>query len=95
MFYEKTVDSFTKLMREVALLDSDAGVRIVGLSDGVPCFVFLSRTPNGYAAMVYEIKVGKEKSPGRRLESREFGTRTELRRFLERFTGDKVQAFVY
>jgi hypothetical protein len=95
LFYEKKIESFSNLMKEVRLLDSDAGIRIDGRRGGLPSFVFISRTPDGYAALVYEIRGGKRRFPGRRLESREFRTTTELRTFLGEVTGKAVRAFVY
>jgi hypothetical protein len=59
LFFEKTVNSFPKLMEEVDLLDLDSGIRTFGDLDGKKKrqFVFITRSPHdSYTLMVYGVK---------------------------------------
>jgi hypothetical protein len=59
LFFEKTVNSFPKLMQEVDLLDLDSGIRTFGDLDGEKKrqFVFITRSPHdSYTLMVYGVK---------------------------------------
>jgi hypothetical protein len=60
LFFEKTVNSFPKLMEEVDLLDLDSGIRTFGDLDGkkrMRQFVFITRSPHeSYTLMVYGMR---------------------------------------
>jgi hypothetical protein len=60
LFFEKTVNSFPKLMDEVDLLDLDSGIRTFGDLDRRKKrrqFVFITRSPHdSYTLMVYGVK---------------------------------------
>ena len=58
MLFEKSVNSFSKLLKEVDLLDLDSGIRTFGDYDGKKGqFVFVTRSANdAYTLMVFEKK---------------------------------------
>jgi len=97
-FFEKSVDSFPRLMKEVDLLDLDSGIRTFGDYEGKKKqFVFVTRSPNeGYVLMVYAKKKGAGTPvPGTRLLVKEFRTRQELGEFMKSTLSRPVRAFVY
>ena len=96
MFYEKTVNSFPRLMQEADLLDLDGGIRSHVTYDGRKSLVFVTRSPNGFTLMVYGRRVhGSKEAPGRRLLVEEFQTSAELGRFIGGIIAKPVKAFVY
>ena len=96
MFYEKTVNSFPRLMQEADLLDLDGGIRSYVTYNGRKSFVFVTRSPNGFTLMVYGRRVhGSKEAAGRRLLVEEFETTAELKRFVEGILARPVKAFVY
>ena len=95
MFYERKVGSMTELMKEIRRLDSDAGVRLLGTYEGRRCLVFVSRTPQGFAAIVCSAVGGSSPVPGRRLIASEFKGDRDLQVFLRKLSGEKTRAFVY
>jgi hypothetical protein len=95
MFYERKVDSFQRLMKEVSQLDSDAGIRLFATFEGKKCFVFVSKSINGYAIMVYSVSRTAKPAPSRRLWSGELEGPGEVGSFLKSVIRGQVQAFVY
>jgi hypothetical protein len=98
MLFEKSVNSFPKLLKEVDLLDLDSGIRTFGDYDGKKGqFVFVTRSPNdGYTLMVFEKKNSAGKPvPGKRLFVREFQTKEDLGKFMRPLLSKPVKAFIY
>ncbi len=97
LFFEKSVNSFPKLMKEVGLLDLDSGIRTFGDYAGKKGqFVFLTRSPHDtYTLMVYEKKGGRQPAPAERLLVKEFRGIAELRAFMRKLLSKPVRAFVY
>lgn len=98
LFYEKSVGSFPKLMREVDLLDLDSGIRTFGDYEGKKKqFVFVTRSPyDTYTLMVYGKKAhAPNPIPGRRLLVKEFKKKEDLGEFMRSLLSRPVRAFVY
>ena len=98
LFFEKTVNSFPRLMKEVSLLDLDSGIRAYGNYKGKRGqFVFVTRSPHdGYTLMVYgKKKRGKDSVPDRRLLVEEFSSQEALGNFMRSLLTKPVRAFVY
>ncbi len=95
MFYERRVQTFDKLMRELRHLDSDSGVRVVGSYLGRDCFAFLARFVGTYTIMIYERRGGKTPELGARILSKEFDSVDDLGRFLRQIIKKGVDAYVY
>ena len=95
LFYEKRVRSFARLKLETRRLDSDAGIRVVGLYVKRRCFAFVTRSLGRYTVLVYERWGRKTPVVGKRILSREFESPEELEEFLQRITKRGVDAFVY
>ena len=98
MFFEKSVNSFPKLLEEVDLLDLDSGIRTFGDYDGKKAqFVFVTRSPNdGYTLMVFEKKTADGKPvPGKRLLVKKFSAKEELGEFMKGLLSMPVRAFIY
>jgi hypothetical protein len=95
LFYEKRIQSLDKVMEEIRRLDSDSGVRLVGLYRRKPSFAFLTRSGGTYTLMVYERKGRNQPVLGARLLSRESDSLDELRRFLAEFAEKRVDAYIY
>jgi hypothetical protein len=78
LFFEKTVNSFPKLMEEVDLLDLDSGIRTFGDLDGKKKrqFVFITRSPHdNYTLMVYGVRKATGGRSGRTGKGRAGGGR--------------------
>jgi hypothetical protein len=98
LFFEKSVNSFAKLMQEVDLLDLDSGIRTFGDYKGKRRqFVFVTRSPHeSYTLMAYEKKTTGGKSvPGRRLLVRKFSRKEGLAEFMKGLLSRPVRAFIY
>ena len=98
LFYEKKVDSFANLMKEVDLLDLDSGIRTFGDYKGKKGqFVFVTRSPHdSYTLMVYKKKAGAGTPvPGERLLVKEFERKEELEELMRALPSKPVRAFVY
>ena len=98
MFFEKSVNSFPKLMKEVDLLDLDSGIRTFGdYKDRKRQFVFVTRSPHdSYTLMVYEKKPsGSGYAAGKRLLVKEFQKKEDLGEFMRVILSRPVSAFVY
>jgi hypothetical protein len=81
LFFEKTVNSFPKLMDEVDLLDLDSGIRTFGDLDRRKKrkFVFITRSPHdSHTLMVYGVKkaTGRRGRTGKGRQGRGGGTAT-------------------
>ena len=96
MLYEKKLSSFPKLAEELRILDLDAGIRAIGKYESRKCFVFVTRSANGFTAAVYGIKsAGKEKLPDKRFMIKEFGSLEELEKFLSGVIAKPIEAYAY
>src|ERR1022692_440024 len=98
LFFEKSVNSFALLMREVDLLDLDSGIRTFGDLPGKRGqFVFVTRSPHdGYTLMVYgKKKHAKGFVPDKRLLVKEFSSQEDLGSFMRGLLTKPVRAFVY
>ena len=83
VLYEKKIASFAELIRELDIIDLDAGIRIVGRAKGKKCFVFVTRSPTGFTSILCSIKrVGKDSIPDKRVLAKDFRTIQELETFL-------------
>jgi hypothetical protein len=98
LFFEKSVNSFPKLVEEVDLLDLDSGIRTFGDYEGKKRqFVFVTRSPHdSYTLMVYEKKAGAGTPvPGERLLVEEFERKEDLEESMRALLSKPVRAFVY
>jgi hypothetical protein len=98
LFYEKSVNSFPRLMEEVDLLDLDSGIRTFGDYGGKKRqFVFVTRSPHdSYTLMVYGKKARAGVAvPGERLLVKEFQRKEDLHKFMRSLLSKPVRAFVY
>lgn len=96
LFYEKKIVSLSAMMQELSALDLDGGVRSTGRFKARKCFVFVTKSNNGYTAALYSIKTsGKESFPDKRLLVREFGGLQDVEAFLSGVLSKPVKAFAY
>ena len=96
MIYEKKLNSFPEIIRELTILDLDAGIRAVGKYKSKKCYVFITRSANGFTSLVYSIKSsGKESLPDKRLLAKEFGDVKGAEAFLEEVVAKPVKASAY
>lgn len=96
MIYEKKLNSFTEIVRELSILDLDAGIRAMGKYKGKRCFVFITRSASGFTSLVYSIRSAKKESlPDRRLLAKEFPDLKSAEEFLAEMVVKPVKAFAY
>ena len=96
MFYEKKIGSVPQLMGELDSMDLDAGVRAIGKYKAKKCFVFVTRSANGFTSVLCSMKrAGKESIPDKRLLAKDLATLEDLERFLTEVVSKPVVAFSY
>lgn len=95
MFYEKRVASFRSLMREARVMDSDAGIRVVGRYGKERCYCFVTRFGGRYTVMIYKRSAGAKVSPGRLITSKEVSRVADLSGLLRDITKGGMEAYVY
>jgi hypothetical protein len=88
--------SFADMVKELGILDLDAGIRAVGKYKGRKCFVFVTRSANGFTSLVYSIKSSKKESlPDKRLLAKEFPDLKGTEEFLSQVVVKPVKASAY
>ena len=96
MLYEKKIGSFPQLIDELTTIDLDAGMRALGKYKAKKCFVFVTRSANGFTSILCSMKrAGKESIPDKRLLAKDFGSIQELEKFLSEVVVKPVVAFEY
>ena len=96
MIYEKKLHSFADIAKELAILDLDAGIRALGKYKGKKCFVFVTRSANGFTSLLYSIRSSKKESlPDKRLFAKEFPDLKATEEFLAQVVAKPVKASAY
>ena len=96
MFQEKKISSFSQLIEELDIIDADAGIRAIGKYKSKKCFIFVTRSANGFTSVLCSMKrAGKDFLPDKRLLAKEFATIQDLDKFLAEFVAKPVVAFEY
>jgi hypothetical protein len=96
LIYEKKLNSLPEVSRELSILDLDAGIRAIGKYKGKKCYVFVTRSPNGFTSLLYSIKtVKKENLPDKRLLAKEFPDLSGTEEFLAQVIAKPVKALSY
>lgn len=96
MIYEKKLGSFADIVKELSILDLDAGIRALGRYKGKKCLVFVTRSQNGFTSLLYSIKTAKKESlPDKRLLAKEFPSLAETEEFLDQVVSKPVKASAY
>jgi hypothetical protein len=96
MLYEKKLNSLPELLNELNNLDFDAGIRAIGKYNSKRCFVFVTRSANGFTSLLYNIKSsGKESLPDKRLLAKEFPDFEQTKEFLSRIIAKPIKAVAY
>jgi hypothetical protein len=96
LIYEKKLNSFPEIVTELGILDLDAGIRAVGKYKSKKCFVFVTRSANGFTSLVYSIKSSKKESlPDKRLLAKEFPDLKTTEEFLAQIVAKPVKASAY
>jgi hypothetical protein len=96
LIYEKKLNSFPEIMRELSILDLDAGIRAMGKYKAKKCFVFITRSANGFTSLVYSIKSSKKESlPDKRLLAKELPDLKSAEEFLAEIVVKPVKASSY
>ncbi|MDG6934126.1 MAG: hypothetical protein JRN68_05465 [Nitrososphaerota archaeon] len=94
MAYEEEIPSFKELLRELEILDADAGIRIEARYDGVESYIFITRSGQGFAMAVHT-KMKNLVGPGRRVEFRHFSNLKQLTNHLSGTVKDPRRIFKY
>lgn len=96
MIYEKKLNSFSEIVRELGIMDLDAGIRAVGKYKSKKCYVFVTRSANGFTSLLYSIKSSKKESlPDKRLLAKEFPDLKTTEEFLAEVVAKPVKASAY
>jgi len=96
LIYEKKLNSLADIDRELSILDIDAGIRAVGKYKAKRCFVFVTRSANGFTSLVYSIKtLKKEALPDKRILAKEFSDLKSTEEFLAQIVVKPVKASAY
>ncbi|MDA4113374.1 MAG: hypothetical protein OK474_04940 [Thaumarchaeota archaeon] len=96
MLYEKKIDSFPQLINDIGVMDQDAGIRAIGKYKAKKCFVFVTRSLNGFTSILCSMKrSGKETIPDKRLLAKEFENLQDLEKFLTEVVAKPLVASEY
>lgn len=95
MFYEKSLTSFSALVREARIMDSDAGIRVVGRYGKERCYCFVTRFGETYTVMIHRRPAGRRGAPGRLIASMEMSRAADLLELLREITRGGVEAYAY
>jgi hypothetical protein len=96
VIYEKKLNSFPEIVTELTNLDLDAGIRVVGRYKAKKCYVFVTRSANGYTSLVYSIKASKKESlPDKRILAKEFSDLPSTEAFLAEMAAKPIKASAY
>jgi len=96
LLYEKKLSSLSEIGRELSILDLDAGIRAIGKYKSRKCFVFVTRSPNGFTSLVYSTKTNKKEIlPDKRLLAKEFPDAKATEEFLAQIVAKPVKALAY
>jgi hypothetical protein len=96
LLYEKKIDSFPQLISDLGVLDQDAGIRAVGKYKAKKCFVFVTRSENGFTSILCSTKrSGRESIPDKRLLAKEFENLQDLEKFLTEVVAKPLVASEY
>ncbi|HYC12532.1 MAG TPA: hypothetical protein VEC02_07780 [Nitrososphaerales archaeon] len=95
LIYERRLRSFPELRKQLAALDGDAGVRVVGRYEGAKCFAFVTRFHEKYTLLVCKAQGKELEVPGKALTSKEFDGVASLLSFLATIAGQTLEAYAY
>lgn len=96
MMHEEEITSFDELLREIKMLDADAGIRIETKYNGANSYIFLTRSGAGYALAIYDTVVkGNLRIPGERVLFKRFSSSEEVERFLSELLNSSYRSFKY
>ena len=95
MIYEKRLWSLPELRKQLAVLDGDAGVRLVCAYEGKKGLAFVTRFHEKYTLLVYRAEGRPSPVPRTLLASKQFEGVAKLLDFLETIIGPKVEAYAY
>jgi hypothetical protein len=95
--YEKKLRSLAELNDELKTLDADGGVRIRGIFEGKPCFVFVTRYRGRFGVSIFSTKKGTTglDVPDQSLSFRHFSEGFELVAFVRSVALQPLEAYSY
>ncbi len=95
MFYEKKLASFNAFVKEAQIMDMDSGIRVHARYKGKKVFVFVSKSTDHYAIVVYSLKRhGKSDFPGKQIMIREVNFE-DLKTMIADMATKPISAFSY
>jgi len=97
LVYEKRLNTKAELGEELRTLDFDAGIRVLGTYEGVPCFIFITKAGESFIAAVYARKRSASGSevPERRLMLKDYKEIGSLMGFVEERATEPLEAYSY
>jgi len=96
MVYEEEILSFEELLRELSILDMDAGLRIETQYQGHDSYIFITRSVVGYAFAIYNaLQKGNLKVPKDLLLFKQFPNTEQLIEFLNKIKISPFRCFRY
>lgn len=93
MYSERPLETEEGILRALATLEQDEGVRIECDYDGKKCYVFITKPSSSYVLSIYERS--SDRRPGARVETSEFATYEALSRVIKDILKGKFKAFRY
>jgi hypothetical protein len=93
LYTEKQLETEEGILRALATLEQDEGVRVECDYDGKKCYVFITKPSSSFVLSVYERS--SDDTPGARVETSEFTTYEELSKAMRRLLRGKFRAFRY
>ncbi len=95
MVYEERIATLEELLREIKIIDSDAGIRIDADYKGEDAFIFITRSSPGFAVAIHRKKNDDGLVPAERIEFIKIDNYEKLSDFLLTIVKEPLLAFKY
>ncbi len=91
---DKHLSSLDELFDAIAKLEIDEGVRVNGRVAGRKCYMFVTKSPNGYTIAVFEAR-NNSTSVGKQLMIEDSMSLERVKRFIKENCETPLKAFRY
>ncbi len=91
---DKRIGSFKELFEVISKLEIDEGVRVLGKVGVKKCYIFVTKSSNGYTVAVFEVKDASRKL-GKQLIIEDSMTYDKVKMFIERNCDAPLRAYRY
>jgi len=96
LLYEKKIASIPMCLKALRSMDLDSGLRIRGRYNKRNAYLFVTKSPSGYAVAIYSVKrQGKATLPEKQLLIEELNSDDEVGRLIAQTATKPLSAYSY